>query len=112
MPLLVLTLLLALADLTGTWQAEVEVAGNAGGPSFTLKQAADGTLSGTYEGALGSAPLKGKVAGDKVEWSFEVEPQGEKITVTYQGTVKGDGSMSGKLSIPGLGEGSWTARKR
>jgi hypothetical protein len=60
---------------------------------------------------LGEAPIAGAVKGDAVEFTFEVSPGGEKVKVTYKGTVKSATNMAGKLNIEGLGEGTWTATK-
>ena len=99
------------ADVTGTWDVTVEVGGNTGGPTFVLKQTGS-AVSGKYSGALGESDVTGKVDGDKLEMSFTVSPQGEKVEVFYKGTVKADGTMSGKLEIPGLGEGTFKGTKR
>jgi hypothetical protein len=98
------------ADVSGNWQAQAETSAGSGSPSFVFKQ--DGEkLTGTYSGALGDAQLTGTVKGDAIEFSFEVSPQGDKIKVSYQGTIKGPKAMAGRLNIPGLGEGTWTATK-
>ena len=99
------------ADVTGTWDMAVEIAGNAGSPTFTLKQ--DGAkLTGKYSGALGEADVTGTVEGEKIVMKFTVAPQGDKVEVTYSGVVKVDGSMEGKIDIPGLGDGAFKGSKR
>lgn len=103
--------LLLAADVTGTWDMAVEVAGNAGGPTFVLKQTGS-ALTGKYSGALGEADVTGKVEGDKVEMTFFVSPQGDKVEVFYKGTVKPDGAMEGTVEIPGLGSGTFKGSKR
>jgi len=104
-------LMMLAADLTGKWDMNVEVGGNAGSPSFELKQA--GTkLTGTYSGALGESPVTGTVDGDKFELKFSVAPQGDKIDVIYRGAMKADGTVEGTLEIPGLGDGTFKGTKR
>ncbi len=111
--LLCLSLLSSLlaADVTGHWQAQVETDQGSGSPTFAFRQSGE-TLTGDYAGALGEAKLTGTVKGDAIEFSFEVSPGGEKLKVIYQGTIKSPTSMAGKLSIPGLGAGTFTATKK
>src|SRR6516165_7494709 len=75
-------------DLTGTWNAKVDLGGQGGSPTFVLKQ--DGEkLTGTYAGALGEAPLTGAVKGNEVAFDFEV--QGAKVH--YAGKLNADGTQ-------------------
>lgn len=102
---------LSAADVSGTWEAAVETGAGSGNPTFVLKQ--DGEkLTGTYSGALGEAKLVGVVKGNSIEFMFEVAPQGDKVQVNYKGAIKSATEMSGTLAIPGLGEGTWSAKKR
>ena len=99
------------ADVSGKWDAQVDTNAGAGTPSFVLNQ--DGEkVTGSYTGALGEATVEGTVKGQTVEFSFHVSPAGEKVKVTYKGTVKSATAMGGTLTIEGLGEGTWTATKR
>lgn len=112
---LVLVLFAALtalaADVTGTWDLAVEIAGNAGSPTFVLKQEG-GKLTGKYSGALGESDVTGRVDGNKIEMKFTVAPQGDKVEVIYKGTWTADGAMEGDIDIPGLGEGKFKGSKR
>lgn len=99
----------AKVDVSGAWDVEVQTEQGAGNPAFTFKQ--DGEkLSGTYKGLLGESTLAGTVKGDKIEFSFKVSGQVEG-TVTYTGTTDGK-TMKGKLSLAGLGEGTFTGKKK
>ena len=112
-----LALLLAIAalsfaaDITGTWSFEVETEMGSGSPTFTFKQ--DGEkLTGTYRGQLGEAPVTGKVTGDKVEFSFEASPAGEKIKVVYSGAIGGGNAMQGSIDFGGQMKGTFKAKKQ
>ncbi len=99
------------ADLSGTWELQVESDVGSGTPTFTFKQ--DGNkLTGTYSGQLGEAPVTGTVDGDKVQFSFEVSPAGDKITVTYSGTTEGVNKMKGTVVFGGMGKGTFTGVKK
>ncbi|MDX2041060.1 MAG: hypothetical protein SF097_07420 [Acidobacteriota bacterium] len=96
-------------DVTGAWDVEVVTEQGSGNPAFTFKQ--DGEkLTGTYKGLLGESALTGTVKDDKIEFSFKVSGQVEG-TVTYTGTTDGK-TMKGKLSLAGLGEGTFTGKKK
>lgn len=99
----------AKVDVTGAWDIEVQTEQGSGTPGFTFKQ--DGEkLTGNYKGLLGEAAVAGTVKGDKIEFSFKVSGQVEG-TVTYTGTTDGK-TMKGKLSLAGLGEGTFTGKKK
>lgn len=102
---------LSAADISGTWDGAVETGAGSGNPTFVFKQ--DGEkLTGTYTGALGEAKVVGTVKADAIEFVFDVAPQGDKIQVIYKGKIKSATEMAGTLSVPGLAEGTWTAKKR
>ena len=104
---IVLSLAAYATDITGTWNAQVDLGGQSGAPTFVLKQ--DGEkLTGTYSGALGDAPLKGTIKGDKV--TFDFDAQG--AAVHYEGTVNADGTeMKGTCDYGGQASGTFTAKK-
>ena len=104
---LLLSLAAYAANISGTWNAKVDLGGQGGSPTFVLKQ--DGEkLTGTYSGALGDAPLTGAVKGDKV--TFDFDAQG--AAVHYEGTVNTDGTeMKGTCDYGGQASGTFTAKK-
>lgn len=96
-------------DVTGSWDFEVNTDQGSGNPAFTFKQ--DGEkLTGNYKGLLGESALTGTVKGDMIEFSFKVSGQLEG-TVTYTGTTDGK-TMKGKVALAGLGEGTFTGKKK
>jgi hypothetical protein len=97
------------ANVAGEWDFTVETQAGTGTPHFSLKQ--DGaTLSGTYKGQLGEAPVTGTVKGNDVTISFKVNAQGTDLAITYSGTVEGD-TIKGKVSLGELGEVSFSGKK-
>ena len=97
------------ADVTGAWSVTVETEAGSGNPSFTFKQEGE-KLTGKYKGAFGEADLTGTVKGDKIEFSYKVSGQVEG-TITYAGTTDGK-TMKGKVSLAGLGEGTFSGKKQ
>jgi hypothetical protein len=99
------------ADVTGKWLFNVETAAGSGTPTITLKQ--DGEkLTGHYSGQLGEADLTGTVKGQDVAFKFTVDVQGNSIECIYTGTAEGKDTMKGKVSLVGLGDGTFTAKKQ
>src|SRR5262245_24268778 len=96
-------------DLTGTWNAKVELStGQSGSPTFVLKQ--DGEkLTGTYSGALGDVPIKGTVKGDDVTIDFEASG----AQIHYAGKVDKEGKkIEGTVDYCGQASGKFTATKK
>jgi hypothetical protein len=98
------------ADVTGTWIMAVETGAGSGSPTFVLVQKGD-ALSGSYKGMLGEAQVTGTVKGDEVTIEYKVEGQGQTLAVKYSGKTDGK-TMSGKVSLGQLGEGTFTGTKQ
>jgi hypothetical protein len=98
------------ADVTGTWIMAVETGAGSGSPTFILVQKGE-ALSGSYKGQLGEAQVTGTVKGDEVTIEYKVEGQGGSLAVKYSGKTDGK-TMSGKVSLGQLGEGTFTGKKQ
>jgi hypothetical protein len=98
------------ADVTGTWIMAVETGAGSGSPTFILAQKGD-ALSGTYKGMLGEAQVTGTVKGDEVTIEYKIDAQGQTLAVKYSGKTDGK-TMSGKVSLGQLGEGTFTGTKQ
>ena len=98
------------ANVAGEWDLIVESPAGTGTPHFSLKQEG-ASISGTYKGALGEAPVTGTVKGNAVTIKFQVEAQGMEMEVSYVGTVDG-AAMSGTVTLGDFGEGKFTGKKK
>jgi hypothetical protein len=98
------------ADVTGTWIMAVETSAGSGSPTFILVQKGE-ALSGSYKGQLGEAQVAGTVKGDQVTIEYTVGGQGQSLAVKYSGKTDGK-TMSGKVSLGQLGEGTFTGTKQ
>jgi acetyl esterase/lipase len=96
---------LAAVDVSGTWNVEIEVAGQKGEPVFTFKQNGD-QIAGTYKGLLGELKVTGKLAGKDVRFEFSTD-QGQ---VVYTGTIDND-AMKGEAKYGDSLSGKWTAKR-
>jgi len=97
-------------DVTGTWAMTVETAWGSGNPTFTLTQDGE-SISGTYNGYFGEAPVSGTIEGAEVTLSLEVTAQGQDIEVQYVGTVDGD-TMAGKVLFGGQGDATFKGTRK
>jgi len=101
----------AKTDVTGKWAFAVETSAGSGTPTITLKQ--DGEkLTGRYSGQLGEADLTGTVKGQDISFKFSVDAQGNMLDFVYTGTIESKDTLKGKVSIVGLGEGTFTAKRQ
>lgn len=99
----------ALADVTGSWNFAVEIAGVGGGnASVTMQQAADGSIAGNYAGQLGTTDFTGKADGNNFEFTLE----SQMGAVKYIGEKQADGTLTGKLDLGGMGEGTFKATRK
>lgn len=101
----------AAMNITGVWNVSVETPAGTGNPVFTLKQEGE-NVTGNYKGQLGESSLTGTVKGSDVKIWFKVNAQGQDLNVTYTGKIDGKDSMSGKVTLGDLGEGTWSAKKK
>ena len=98
-------------DLTGKWLFDVQTDAGSGTPTITLKQ--DGEkLTGHYSGQLGEADLTGSAKGNDFTFSFSVDAQGMKIDITYKGTADSKDALKGSVTLGGLGQGTFTAKRQ
>jgi opacity protein-like surface antigen len=106
--LLLLAAVAFAADVTGTWNATVDLGGGQGGtPTFTLKQDGD-KVTGTYSGALGEAPIHGTIKGNDVTFDFDVQG----AAVHYAGKLDPDGkTIKGTCDYGGQASGTFTATR-
>lgn len=98
-------------DVTGKWVFNVETSAGSGTPTITLKQDGD-KLTGHYSGQLGEADLTGSVKGADFSFTFSVDAQGMKLDCKYAGAIQSKDALKGTVSIAGLGDGTFTAKRQ
>ncbi len=103
-------LLPAQTDVTGTWDLTVETRQGTANPSLTLQQSGE-QLSGTYHGRLGDSKIEGTVRGNDIQFTVTLRFQDQTHVITYTGTVTAD-SMKGTVQFGDRGSGTWTAKRR
>ncbi len=96
-------------DITGSWDFEIKSEAGTGNPTFTFKQENE-KLTGKYKGRFGEADLTGAVKGNQIEFSFKITNPVEGV-MTYTGAIDGN-TMKGKVSVSGMGEATFTGKKK
>ena len=100
----------AAADVSGTWNVDGDVVGNAVKFACTLKQ--DGEkLSGTANMQGKDIPMTGSVKGSTVSFTFDVDHEGTTYTNVFTGRLGDNGVIEGSIAVGGV-EGSFTAKKK
>jgi hypothetical protein len=100
----------AAADVSGTWNVDGDVVGNAVKFACTLKQ--DGEkLSGTANMQGKDIPMTGSVKGSTVSFTFDVDHEGTTYTNVFTGRLGDNGVIEGSIAVGGV-EGSFTAKKQ
>jgi hypothetical protein len=101
------------ADISGTWHLAVETSQGSGTPTMVLKQDRE-KLTGTFNSQIfGEAKITGSVKGNAIEFGFEGDANGQKIKVSYKGTVESPTAMKGTAVYEGFDDKvTWSATKR
>ena len=102
----------AKVDVTGIWAFEVQTENGTGTPQLTFKQEGE-KLTGHYSSQmLGEAELTGTVKGSAIEFVVAANVQGNAIELSFVGTIENKDSMKGKVSFAGMGEGTFTGKRK
>jgi hypothetical protein len=99
-------------DVTGIWAFEVQTENGTGTPQLTFKQEGE-KLTGHYSSQfLGEAELAGTVKGQAIAFVVAANVQGNAIELSFVGTLESKDAMKGKVSFAGLGEGTFTGKRK
>ena len=104
---------LSAVDLSGTWNVDGDVVGNAVKITCVLKQDGE-AFSGTatIEGADSeNVPVKGSIKGRAVTFQIDVPAQGSSHANVFTGRLDADGIIRGVIAVANVG-GTFTAKKQ
>ena len=101
------------ADVSGTWQLTVETSQGTGNPTVVLQQQGE-QLTGTFNSQIfGEVKVTGSVKGNAIEFGFEGDAGGQKMKVSYKGTIESPTAMKGTAVYTGFDEkATWSAVKK
>jgi hypothetical protein len=110
--LLCMTAIFAADDpATGTWKIEGDIQGNPVRDLCTLT-VADGKITGSCKGDTGTFDVTGEITDKKIVFRHGGEYEGEKLTLTYSGTIDDTGVLKGTVDVQPMDvNGDFTAKK-
>ena len=89
------------ADVSGAWQLTVETSQGSGNPTVVFQQQGE-QLTGTFNSQIfGEARITGSVKGNAIEFGFEGDAGGQKMKVSYKGTIESPTVMKGTAVYAG-----------
>ena len=102
-------------DPSGTWHWEHDENGVSVKDARTLNYDRKANqLTGRYKGNIGPIKIEnGRIDGDKLEFRFDVDLEGTKIGLKFDGVIKGE-EVNGTVSIDASGQTAefpWTAAR-
>ncbi len=98
------------ADVSGTWNVDGSVYGNAVKYTLTLKQEGE-KLTGTATLEGKDLPVTGTIKDKSVTWTFTVEYSGSQYANEFTGTLTSEKDMNGTIAVGGV-SGDFTAKKQ
>jgi hypothetical protein len=101
----------ALADVSGTWQVEGEVAGYPVSATCDMKTNENKLKGNCKIEGRGDADITGAVDGDTVTWQMDVEANGQVFRLVFTGKMDSETSIKGSIEVADM-EGSFTAKKQ
>src|SRR4051794_21781798 len=96
-------------SVAGDWDA---VFNTPGGPQpLKLIFKVDGEkLTGTAKRSRGDVSLSGTIKGEDIAFSYTIDYNGNTVTLTFSGKIKGD-AMSGSVSFNDSAGDDWSAKR-
>jgi uncharacterized pyridoxal phosphate-dependent enzyme len=97
------------AQVQGKWVVSIQYLRGVGEQHFTLEQSGN-ELTGSQQGELYKAELKGSVHATQVELHSVMAVSGNEIPWTFKGEVQGN-EIKGTVRMGEYGEASWSATR-
>jgi hypothetical protein len=98
------------ADVSGSWKLDGSIGEFPIDLVCSLTQT-DTRLTGTCKGdPIGELPIRGEI-GKEIRWSYDVNFQGQTLTIVYIATQDSATTMKGSVEVMGMAAGQFTGRK-
>lgn len=99
----------AQSSVAGEWDASMNTPG--GPRPFKLVFKVEGEkITGTAKRANGDVPVAGTIKGDEVSFNYTIDYNGNAVTVSFTGKVKGD-AMGGTVYFNENASDEWSAKR-
>jgi glucose/arabinose dehydrogenase len=96
--------------IAGKWNMSSEINGQTMTSVLELKLDGKTVTGTTTSERMGTMPLEGEFADNKLTFSVTFNVQGNSMSITYTATFKDD-KLTGTLTVPQMGEIPWTAER-
>jgi hypothetical protein len=100
----------AQSTLNGPWELAIQSPQGPMSVDVTLKQEGE-NVTGEVNSPLGTVNVTGKMQGDTLHMAYSLPVGGNPLEITMTGKLTGD-TMAGSVTIAGLGEIPWTAKRK
>jgi L-seryl-tRNA(Ser) seleniumtransferase len=98
------------ADLSGTWEVDIDYIGSQSRHTFSLKQAGS-DLSGKHQGDFVGRDVSGSIDGQGVRLQSRIRGGGIDVGYGFTGQLDGNDRMGGELDLGEYLTARWTARR-
>jgi hypothetical protein len=99
-------------SVAGTWNLSTNVHGNTSTPSCTFKQEAEKITGACSAPNNTQSEVTGEVVDTKVVFRYNIDWEGNALTLVYTGTVESDTTMKGAIDVQPMNvPGEFTATK-
>ena len=99
----------AQSTVAGEWDASMNTPG--GPRPFKLVFKVDGDkITGTAKRSNGDVPLAGTVKGDEISFSYTIDYNGNAVTLSFTGKLKGD-AIAGTVYFNENTSDEWSAKR-
>ena len=96
-------------SVAGEWDATFNTPGGPQPLKLIFKVEGE-KLTGTAKRSRGDVPLSGTVKGDDITFAYSVDYNGNSVTLTFTGKVKGD-VINGTVSFNESASDEWSAKR-
>jgi len=97
-------------SIAGTWQITGDVVGNPVNTTCVIKQSGTALNGNCSSEARGPSVLTGEVKGGKVTFQYDIEYEGQPLTVIYSAMLTAAKELKGTIDVKPMGAtGTFTA---
>jgi len=96
-------------SIAGEWDATFNTPGGPQALKLIFKVDAE-RITGTAKRARGDVAIAGTIKGDDITFAYSIDYNGNPVTITFTGKVKGD-TMGGSVSFNDTEGGDWSAKR-
>ncbi|HEY0710532.1 MAG TPA: hypothetical protein VGG33_27250 [Polyangia bacterium] len=98
------------ADLSGSWDVDIDYIGSQSRHALTLKQSG-GELSGKHQGDFVGRDISGNIDGDNVRLQSRMRGGGLDVSYGFTGKLDGTDRIRGEIDLGEYLTARWTARR-